>query len=75
MSENSKNKFVRHYLKHPSSYIVVILRSLMHQACVRCNIPIHTFEESCNHWDKMLQKTKDKDKENVYGKSLFNREE
>ena len=45
-----------HKLKRKSSYIVVILRSLMHKACICCNEPINTFEESAEHWDKELKK-------------------
>lgn len=46
----------RHYLKNPSSFIVVVLRSLMHQACVCCGEPIHSLEESAEHWEKELKK-------------------
>ena len=47
-----------HILKSPSSYIVVILSSLRHKACVHCNKPIHSLEESVNHWDKELAKSR-----------------
>lgn len=56
-----------HKLKTPSSYIVVVLRSLMHQACVCCNEPIHTYEESIAHWDTELEKTENLKK----GEKLF----
>lgn len=46
---------MKHYLKHHSSFIVVVLRSLMHKACVRCGEPLKTFEESAKHWEKELQ--------------------
>ena len=39
-----------HYLKHPSSFIVVVLRSLAHQACVNCGKPVSTLDESAKHW-------------------------
>lgn len=45
-----------HSLKHPSSFIVVILKSLMHKACIRCNKPINSLEESAAHWEKELSK-------------------
>lgn len=46
----------KHYLKNPSSFIVVVLRSLMHRACVNCGAPIKSFEESSEHWEKELKK-------------------
>lgn len=46
---------MKHCLKHRSSFIVVVLRSLRHQACVRCGEPLKTFEESADHWEKELQ--------------------
>lgn len=46
-----------HYLKRKSSFIVVVLRSLRHKACVNCGKPIRSFEESLQHWDKELKKT------------------
>ena len=48
-----------HKLKNPSSFIVVVLRSLRHRGCVRCNKPIRSFEESVAHWNQELQKTDD----------------
>lgn len=47
---------VIHKLKRPSSFIVVVLRSTMHKACVCCHEPIRSFEESVEHWTKQLQK-------------------
>lgn len=46
---------MKHNLKNPSSFIVVVLRSLRHGACVRCNKPIHSMEESVKHWEKELE--------------------
>jgi hypothetical protein len=46
-----------HRLKHPSSFIVVVLRSLRHRACVCCGEPVNTFEESAEHWKRELQRT------------------
>lgn len=43
-----------HKLKNSSSFIVVVLRSLRHKACVRCNKPIGSFEESVEHWKNEL---------------------
>ena len=44
----------KHYLKARSSYIVVILRSLRHGACVCCGEPIESLDESVEHWDRNL---------------------
>jgi len=44
-----------HYLKRKSSFIVVVLRSLRHKACVGCGKPIASFEESVKHWEKALK--------------------
>jgi len=49
---------MRHYLKSSSSYIVVVLRSLRHRACVCCGKPLSSFDESADHWEKELNKTK-----------------
>jgi len=49
-------KHEKHYLKSRSSFIVVVLRSLSHKACVNCGKPIHTFEESVKHWEEALEK-------------------
>lgn len=46
----------KHYLKHQSSYIVVILKSLRHKGCVCCNYPIKSLDESSKHWDEMLER-------------------
>ena len=48
-------KICEHKLKNPSSFIVVVLRSLMHRGCVRCRIPIKTLDESFEHWEKELK--------------------
>ena len=45
----------KHYLKHSSSYTVVVLRSLRHGACVNCGEPIKSLDESYEHWDKKLE--------------------
>ena len=45
-----------HKLKNSSSFIVVVLRSLRHKACVKCGKPIASFEESIEHWDEELKK-------------------
>jgi len=47
-----------HYLKRKSSFIVVVLRSTMHGACVSCGKPIRSFEESVQHWKSELEKTR-----------------
>lgn len=49
-----------HRLKRPSSFIVVVLRSLMHQGCVCCGKPIHTYRESIEHWEQELKNTEEK---------------
>jgi hypothetical protein len=40
-----------HRLKTKSSFIVVVLASLQHKACVFCGKPIHSLEESSRHWN------------------------
>lgn len=47
-----KKKSKRHTLRSPSSFIVVVLKSLMHHACVCCGEPVHSLEESAEHWEK-----------------------
>lgn len=47
-----------HRLKRPSSFIVVVLRSLRHGACVSCGEPIRSVEESANHWLENLKGVK-----------------
>jgi len=47
-----------HKLKNPSSFIVVVLRSLRHKACVKCGKPINSLEESSRHWEEELEKAK-----------------
>lgn len=49
----------KHYLRRSSSFIVVVLRSLIHGACVSCGKPINSFEESAEHWEKELKNSKD----------------
>ena len=44
----------KHYLKNQSSFIVVILKSLMHKGCVTCGTPIKSLEESEKHWEDKL---------------------
>ena len=46
----------QHRLKHPSSGIVVVLRSLRHGACVCCGKPLHTEKEAFEHWYEELTK-------------------
>lgn len=46
---------MEHKLKAKSSFIVVVLRSLRHKACVRCEMPIKSFEDSFAHWRKELE--------------------
>lgn len=43
-----------HKLKHSSSYIVVVLASLRHKACIYCGKPIRTLEDAFAHWDEEL---------------------
>lgn len=45
-----------HKLKCKSSFIVVVLASLRHGACVRCDKPIRSLEQSSQHWQKELAK-------------------
>jgi hypothetical protein len=45
-----------HYLKRKSSFIVVVLRSLAHKACVSCGKPLHSLEEANDHWKSELEK-------------------
>ena len=52
----NKEKDIPHSLSSKSSYIVVILKSLRHEACVRCGYPIHTLNEATKHWDSELLK-------------------
>jgi hypothetical protein len=56
MEEEERILDVPHTLKSPSSFIVVILSSLRHRSCVRCHYPIHSLEESYNHWTTALEK-------------------
>jgi hypothetical protein len=49
---------MEHKLKHQSSFIVVVLRSLRHKACVRCGEKIDSLEESFEHWEKALKVSK-----------------
>jgi len=51
-----------HRLKDPSSFIVVVLRSLRHGSCVFCGEPVRSLEESAAHWRKALDESK-----NPYG--------
>jgi len=44
----------RHYLKHSSNFIVVVLRSLQHGACVNWGEHINSWKESLKHWNKAL---------------------
>jgi len=46
---------MEHKLKNQSSFIVVVLRSLRHKACVRCGEKIDSLEESFEHWEKVLK--------------------
>jgi len=48
-----------HYLKHKSSFTIVVLRSLRHGACVSCGKPLRSFEESLKHWNKEIEKSED----------------
>ena len=45
---------IPHILKSPSSFTVVVLRSLMHGACVICGEPINSLEESYRHLEENL---------------------
>ncbi|MCK4351798.1 hypothetical protein KAW65_00130 [candidate division WOR-3 bacterium] len=47
-----KPESVKHSLRSPSSFIVVVLKSLRHRACIRCGEPINSLEESFEHWEK-----------------------
>jgi len=47
---------MEHKLKHQSSFIVVVLRSLRHKACICCGEKINSLEESFEHWEKALKK-------------------
>lgn len=51
-----------HSLKRQSSFIVVVLRSLVHKACIRCGQSIGSLEESSEHWEKELAKSEDSQK-------------
>jgi len=46
---------MEHKLKHQSSFIVVVLRSLRHKACVCCGKKIDSLEKSFEHWEKALK--------------------
>jgi len=52
---------MKHKLKNKSSYTVVVLASLKHKACVRCNKPINSLEEAYQHWDDELSKGGDEE--------------
>jgi hypothetical protein len=54
---NVDSEFCEHTLKHKSSFIVVVLKSLRHHGCVKCKAPIKTLEESIQHWQDHLLKT------------------
>ena len=55
-SKEGRINEMEHKLKHQSSFIVVVLRSLRHKACVRCGEKINSLEESFEHWEKALKK-------------------
>ena len=44
----------KHMLKNPSSFIVVVLKSLICQVCLCCGKPIESLEESIEHWEEEL---------------------
>ncbi len=46
---------MEHKLKNQSSFIVVVLRSLRHKACVCCGEKINSLDESFKHWEKALK--------------------
>jgi len=46
---------MEHKLKNQSSFIVVVLRSLRHGACVRCGKEINSLDESFKHWEESLK--------------------
>ena len=46
---------MEHKLKHQSSFIVVVLRSLRHKACVCCGQKIDSLDESFEHWEESLK--------------------
>jgi len=45
-----------HKLKRQSSFIVVVLRSLRHKACVCCGKPLKSYEDAVKHWERELAK-------------------
>jgi len=56
--EQILKKANKHYLKHRSSFIVVVLRSARHGACVCCGKRFESsdpIEESAEHWRKALK--------------------
>lgn len=55
---------MEHKLKHQSSFIVVVLRSLRHKACVRCGKKIDSLDESFKHWEESLKNPVSAGKEN-----------
>jgi len=64
---------MKHKLKRKSSFIVVVLRSLRHGACVRCNTPIRSLEESSKHWETELKKSKRINYENTVFAGAYNK--
>lgn len=57
-NEQILQKAKKHYLKHRSSFIVVVLRSARHGGCVCCGKPFKSsdpVEESAEHWRKALK--------------------
>lgn len=60
-NEEILKKANKHYLKHRSSFIVVVLRSARHNACICCGKPFKSsdpVEESAEHWKKALLEEK-----------------
>ena len=43
-----------HRLKNPSSFIVVVLKSLAARVCICCGEKIESFEQSTAHWERKL---------------------
>jgi hypothetical protein len=60
---------MKHYLKNKSSFIVVVLKSLRHGACVNCGAKISSLEESEKHWTLKL-KQEERNHEGIQSKRV-----
>lgn len=68
-----QSESVKHSLRSPSSFIVVVLKSLMHRACICCGKPIASLEEASQHWKERWDGTYSYKPERVSKNDVKNR--